>query len=592
MSESLLSNHDDKIRHVLIRIYTKQLLPLKLGNVLVALLLMYVLWTHADRWLLVGWFALQLFFMAIELYVAYAFKRHTLKFSHTTWVVILSVPGVLVGMGWGAIAPLFMDVSDPLNVTIITILLLGILSGSLYSLSLLPPLFHLFAAMILLQYVFTLYPAPDLMAIVASALTLALFSAWLSYQMFRITYDLLLSRYKIKAYARELKQAKHAAEQASTAKTRFLASACHDIRQPLQAMALYADILTAGIKKPGNIKSLDRLKQSHASMSRIMESLLDISKLDADIIEPDIGVVALQPMINRLVNSFHPMAVKKGICLRSRVAELHVGSDPVLLERIVVNLISNALRYTHAGGMLVACRRRDHVIMLEVWDTGKGIPVAQMENVFLEFYQLDNPERDQHKGLGLGLAIVQRLTQLLPNHSIEICSREGQGSRFRLTLPVAESEMVIERVEHNLEQMDQVDGMQVLVIEDNLAVRQAMVDMMQTWECRVNSVGSIAQAVAQLEDGWLPDAVVADYRLPDGETGVQAIQAIREQLQQHIPALIVSGESLPETLHDIQSAEDIFLLHKPVLPARLKMFLRRCNGNRLVWNAASPDKQP
>ena len=270
-----------------------------------------------------------------------------------------------------------------------------------------------------------------------------------------------------------------------------------------------------------------------------MESLLDISKLDADIIEPDIGVVALQPMINRLVNSFHPMAVKKGICIRSRVAELHVGSDPVLLERIVVNLISNALRYT------------------------------------LEFYQLDNPERDQHKGLGLGLAIVQRLTQLLPNHSIEICSREGQGSRFRLTLPVAESEMVIERVEHNLEQMDQVDGMQVLVIEDDLAVRQAMVDLMQTWECRVNSVGSIAQAVAQLEDGWLPDAVVADYRLPDGETGVQAIQVIRKQLQQHIPALIVSGESLPETLHDIQSAEDIFLLHKPVLPAKLKMFLRR-----------------
>jgi len=589
MSEIKSSHLDGKVRHLLLRIYIKQLLPLKLANGLVALLLVYNLWDQANRWLLIGWLALLLLFVAIELYVASRFKRHALAFSTKAWGVMLSVPVVLVGIVWGAALPLFLVLTDPLNFCLITIFLLGMLSGSLYTLSLLPPLFHLYAGMIILPYVFSIYLDPRLWTLVGASLTLAIFYAWLSHHLYRITYDLLLSRYQIKADAHDLKESKRiaerarcAAEQASVAKTRFLASASHDIRQPLQAMALYVEALACRISRQDNIRNLDGLRKSHASMSRIMGALLDISKLDADIIHADIGAVDLQLLISQLVVSFSPLAEKKGLVIRSRVAELYVCSDSVLLERIMLNLMSNALNYTSAGGMLVSCRRKDEMIVLDVWDTGKGMPAAQLENVFLEFYQLDNPERDQQKGMGLGLAIVQRLTRLLPDHSIEVCSREGVGSRFRLTLPEAAPEMVRQHRNHSVapvEQDDHLHGMQVLVIEDDPAVRQSMESLLQTWGCRVNNAGTISEAVAQMKNGWVPDAVIADYRLPAAETGVQAIQRIRERLQAHIPALVVTGESVPEILRDIQTADDMFLLHKPVLPARLKMFLRRCKIN-------------
>ncbi len=581
MQAALFSTLDDRVGRILIRLYIKQVIYLKLVNILMVLSLVYVIWGRSPEYLLLGWLALQLLLMLVELVVIYLFKRRARKFSSAVWRLMLSVPAVFVGIAWGAAAPLFLDASDPVNMISVSMLLLGVLSGSLYTFSLLPPLYYLFAGMILLQYLSVTVFQPGLEAVSVGALGLALLSAGLSYQLYRITYELLFSRYKNKAYAHELKHAKRIAEQASMAKTRFLASASHDIRQPLQAMALYAEALACRINRPDNIKNLEGLRQSHASMSRIMNSLLDISKLDADIIEPDIGAVALQPLMEHLLGGFHSMAKKKGLTMRCRVADdICVRSDAALLERIVSNLLGNALRYTDSGGILAACRRRGQAVALEIWDTGRGIPAGQVGNVFLEFYQLENPERDRHKGLGLGLSIVKRLTQLLPGHSIDLCSIAGRGSRFRLTMPVASSNVVKpDRLRERPQMVDQLLGMKVLVIEDDASVRNAMVALMQSWECRVCSAGDVAGAIECMEGGWVPGAIVADYRLPGGKTGIQAIQAIRSHLQQYVPALIVTGESLPETLQDIQSQEDVLLLHKPVQAARLKMFLRRYGRN-------------
>jgi len=269
------------------------------------------------------------------------------------------------------------------------------------------------------------------------------------------------------------------------------------------------------------------------------------------------------------------MAQQKELHIRMRVADVYVQSDVMLMKRILRNLISNAVRYTDAGEILVACRRRGGVVVVDVWDTGKGIPANEMEKIFIEFHQLDNPERDQQKGLGLGLAIVQRLTKLLPGHSIELCSRVGQGSRFRLSMPLEEPNPSSTSVEGSMESMNYFHTMQILVIEDNLAVRQAMVSLLQSWACQVMSTSTAAEAIALVEQGYIPQTIIADYRLPDQETGLQAIMKIRETLQQRIPALIVTGESLPETLQDIQRA-DVLLMHKPIAPAKLKLFLRHC----------------
>jgi len=567
---------EQHVSYALIHIYLKQILPLKLANLLVVGLMVWVLWDDADKMLLLLWCVPHGLTVIIEVFIQRSFNVRSTSIRRKTWMRFFALATLISGLAWGAAVPLFMDVSNPSNVIIITILLLGMLSGCLYTLSILFPLFHIFSVAVLLCYAFSMYAEQGFMIIVIAALGLGIFFAWLSHQLLGITHDLLFSRYKIQAVSFQLGKAKELAEQASMAKTRFLATASHDIRQPLQAMALHAETLRSRLKDPENISSIQALKRSQKSMSEMMDALLDISKIDADIIQPTIDVVSMRMVITHLVNNARMMAQQKGLDIRMRVADVYVQSDVMLMKRILRNVISNAVRYTDTGEILVACRRRGGVVMVDVWDTGKGIPANQTEKVFMEFHQLDNPERDQQKGLGLGLAIVQRLTKLLPGHSIELCSRLGQGSRFRLSMPLEAHTASSTNIEGSMASMDHFHAMRVLVIEDDLAVRQAIVSLLQSWACQVMSTNTAAKAIALIEQGYVPQAMIADYRLPDQQTGLQAIMTIREISHQRIPALMLSGESLPESLQDMQGA-DVFLLHKPVAPAKLKLFLRRCS---------------
>jgi len=566
-----------QVQYQLIRIHMSHLIAVMAGNLWAALLVVISSWAIRDHSFLLLWFAIDVAAASIVLLAAHMFRKGETNHSSTVWLRVLMLCWLLFGLIWGVPASLFIDVSDAYSFVILSCLTIGVLTSPLYSLSILPPLYYIFLGAIITQYGLMLIRDHTYILLMLALLSILIFLVWLSNQIFRLVYDLHYVRIENAAYMDKLEQAKIDAEQANIAKTRFLASASHDLRQPLQAMALYAETLAHRLNDKKNIETMESLRISHGSMSRIMESLLDISKLDAGIVDVSISTVNLGILINHIIDEFQMMAERKGIVIRRRVNDLFVRSDIALVERIVSNLLSNAIRYTESGGVLVTCRYKNGQVLVDVWDTGTGIAEDQQDEIFFEFHQLGNPERDREKGLGLGLAIVRRLICLLDGHHIELCSRPGHGSRFRLVLPKEDAmSMTVDPQQTVLMPVEQLGDLRVLLIEDDVSVRQAMVAFIQEWGCDVVGVDSIFDAVSSVTQGWVPDAIIADYRLPDEQTGIQVIAAVREQIKQNIPALIVSGESLPETLQNIRQA-DVLMLHKPVVPAKLKLFLKQCS---------------
>jgi len=389
-----------------------------------------------------------------------------------------------------------------------------------------------------------------------------------------MNYNELLEK-EVVSRTKALRQAKDKANHASAEKTRFLASASHDLRQPMQAMSLYIEILSQRLKQSRNIEMIVALRDSHSSMGRIMDALLDISKLDAGVFEPNLKPIKLNMLIDDLIRNYSLVAEKKKIDLRARLTCCDVESDFTMLECILNNLISNAICYTeNHGKILVACRCRQGKVLVEVRDTGIGIPEEQMEKIFDEFYQLGNPERDRNKGLGLGLSIVSRMVHLLPGHEIDVRSRPGHGSCFRITLPKTESVEAISAPAGFALPNESFTGMRVLIVEDDATIRKSAAILMQEWGCEVMIAGNSDEALGIVKDGWMPDALIADYRLPGGVTGSQVIQKIRTLFEKQIPAMVMTGETQEEVLQEIVSPS-VFMLQKPVTPAKFKLFLRQ-----------------
>jgi CheY-like chemotaxis protein/anti-sigma regulatory factor (Ser/Thr protein kinase) len=251
---------------------------------------------------------------------------------------------------------------------------------------------------------------------------------------------------------------------------------------------------------------------------------------------------------------------------------LYVKTDPALLGRLIRNLLSNAVRYTDYGGVVLGCRRTDNEVRIEVWDTGKGIPADLHAEIFREFYQLDNPERDRRKGLGLGLAIVERLARLL-DYRVGLRSRIGKGSVFSITLPRARpEEYVADEGSPETAAFDLSHSL-VLVIDDEAAVQEGMAALLRKWKCDVLTAGSSAEMMTKLVAlQRLPDLIVSDYRLRGTENGIQVVEMLRSEFNVDIPALLVTGDTAPDRLRDAE-ASGLPILHKPLNPARLRTLI-------------------
>ena len=373
----------------------------------------------------------------------------------------------------------------------------------------------------------------------------------------------------------ELRAKKEEAETATRAKSRFLAAASHDLRQPIHALGMFVARLAQLPHDRETRHLIGNLEASVRAMQDLLDALLDISRLDADAVRVQLQPVPLAPLFEQLRGALMPVATDKGLRLRVRVSDLWVQSDPTLLHRILLNLVSNGLRYTGHGGVLVGCRhsRGGSHLWIEVWDTGVGIAPEHQQDIFREFYQIGNPERDRSKGLGLGLNIVDRTARLL-GHTLQLCSIPGHGTRFRLELPLAPAGDLQALLAAEPLQVDDVRGLRILVIEDDRQSAQALRGLLDSWGCVVAVVEGLQGALTIVAGGFVPDLVLSDFRLRAGESGMQTLYSLRTQLGRPLPACLMSGDTDPELIQACRDA-GLPLLHKPVRPAKLRTLIRR-----------------
>nr|MBA2721833.1 response regulator [Methylibium sp.] len=373
-------------------------------------------------------------------------------------------------------------------------------------------------------------------------------------------------------------QARGIAEAANRAKTQFFSAASHDLRQPLHAMGLFAEALRAKSRGDEEVTHLvNSINSSVDALEGLFSELLDITKIDTGGVDPRPEHFALRDVFQRLKLQYEPTAFEKGLALRFRGGDLPVFGDPVLVDRIVRNLLSNAIRYTEDGGILVSARRRGTQVQVQVWDTGLGIAPAEQSRIFEEFYQVHAHaplQANQSKGLGLGLAIVQRLARL-QDAPLALASVPGRGTVFTLTLPLGKPPRPQPLAPAarkpglglTLERRD------ILVVEDEPAVREGLVVLLKGWGATVHAFESV-EAVEAWARGEppAPDLAIVDYRLPNGRTGTEALKSLRTAFGSTLPAILVTGSTMSG--HEEEASRDDFhLLIKPVAPNKLRAMI-------------------
>ena len=377
---------------------------------------------------------------------------------------------------------------------------------------------------------------------------------------------------QIAAATSELREKKDEAERGNRAKTRFLAAASHDLRQPMHALGLFVAELGQKPHAPDTRRLVEQIAISAETMENLLDSLLDISRLDVGVLDRQIKPFPLQPLLERIDVDYRREAEMRGQRLRLRPTSQWVESDPLLLERILHNLISNALRYAPGGTILVGCRKRGKRVRIEVRDNGPGIAPDAQESIFQEFVQLDNPERNRAKGLGLGLAIVRRLTDLL-DHPLSLKSSPGRGALFAVELPAAAPGLITERA-HPIASQG-LNGLHVVLVDDDELARASTLGLLESWGCQVTAADDPSGILSALADATRPpDIILSDYQITGTSNGLQIIQQLRDHFGKPIPAVILSGDTSPATAATIHKA-DIPLLHKPVRPAKLRALLQR-----------------
>jgi signal transduction histidine kinase/CheY-like chemotaxis protein len=378
---------------------------------------------------------------------------------------------------------------------------------------------------------------------------------------------------------RKVEERTHQLELANHAKSRFLAAASHDLRQPLHALGLFVAQLRVRMSASERKRIIAQIDAAMAAMNELFNALLDISKLDAGALSPEITEFPVAQLLARMERTFGGAAREKGLSLVVVRSRAWVRSDFILLERVLLNLVSNAVRYTARGSILVGCRRRGRHLRIDVCDTGPGIPEDQRENIFGEFYRLGQGDRHRQSGLGLGLAIVERLCQLL-DHPIELASRLGRGSRFAVVVPAVPAPARPARPPAPVAVLPDLSRDKlVVVIDDDPLALNGMGGLLRSWGCRVVTADSEGAALDDLADGC-PDLIISDYHLSAGGSGIEAIARLRGTFRSQIPAFLVSGDINPERLREAR-ASGFHLAHKPVDPMTLRAML-----NQLLRKAA------
>ncbi|MEJ7670005.1 MAG: hybrid sensor histidine kinase/response regulator [Casimicrobiaceae bacterium] len=557
-----------------------------LSMVLGAGILVAVMWDQVSPLLVGGWIALILANQGWRGALARAWRRARPGMAATArWGRYWAIGSTLAGALWGTAAVVFFPASAP-HQALLIVCLFGVVLGGLNLTAVYKPSFYGFVLPALVPLIVRVaFEGDQVHAYTALVMTVVLgFVLAFGHQLNNVLTHSLAIRHEnvdligeLKGQSRAAHEARAAAEAANRAKTQLLAAASHDLRQPLHALGLYTAALVARAREPEWRPLVLSVERVVNALEAQFAQLLDLSRLEAGALNPSHSRVALAPLFARVAADFAPEATAKGIALRLPRTLLAVTSDAALLERVMRNLVANAVRYTKDGGVLIAARRRRDRVVIEVIDTGIGIAAENRERIFEEFYQVRGDDRGRSAGMGLGLAIVRRLAHLL-RHDISVLSVPGRGSRFRVVAPRASDTPRTVAAAKPRPRADHaarcahasLSGALVAVIDDDDGTIDAMDSLFATWGARVAG-GADAFAVLDLL-GKLqryPDLVIADLRLADGASGLDAIRTLHAELGFAVPGLIVSGDTAIATEGEVRAA-GFSLLPKPVVPALLE----------------------
>jgi len=545
------------------------------GSLLCAVMVTSFLWRSLPQSALLFWMGALVISTMLRLWLIHAFNcaDESVK-REPHWGPAFWIGTLCAGIIWGAWPLIFYDLYDAQFLMLISTIFAGMVAVSAASGGIYPPAFLSFSMPLIIPLsIAHLRSGNDSLVMTGGLLLMFLVVNHVLMMRSNRQYRALIrEQFKNADLMASLAREKRIAERAVIAKSRFLAAASHDLRQPLHALGMFITALRARERNPSQLGIIDDMGQSADALNGLFNSLLDMSRLDAEIIEFLPRHLSVHRLFDRMRAQFVQQASAKGIELEIAGEDRVIHTDAILFERVLRNLVSNAVQYTEQGTVRLSCEALDDgSVRVTLRDTGIGIPPAALEEVFSEYYQLNNPERDRSKGLGLGLAIVRRLCELM-DMPLWMGSEPGEGTVFTLTVPGGDPLLVGDEVPIDVPGMaDQT----VLVIDDEPQVLQGMRHLLETHGCTVliaESAREALQAIA-LADAE-PSLILSDFRLRGDENGLDAIAVLREALDRCVPAAIITGDTSPQRLREI-NASGIDVLHKPVAAADLYVLIDR-----------------
>jgi len=568
-----------RVRREQVTLLYRQLPTSIAGTLIGTSVLVVAIWPPASTTILLAWLSIVLAnqirrWLLYQRFAREGIQDHTIDRWERYWVLGSGFSGLL----WGVTPFLFMPTSDPSEQLVLTVLVFGVATGAIPLISAHVATAYAFTIPALLPFVlqnaFVNSKHSYLLMVIEATVMLGILSFGRNYS--RTITDSLRNRFENEALAEQLKhrnlELRNAHEKmktASRAKSQFFAAASHDLRQPLHALGLFASALDERVHDPGVARLVSSVKASVTALESLFNELLDLSKIDAGAIKANPEHFKVSQVLDRLRADFGAEAAEKGLRLSVRQCHAYVYSDPVLLERLLRNLLSNALRYTDQGGILLGCRRRGARMYFEIWDTGIGISPDQQARVFEEFYQVGNPERSSKRGLGLGLSIVKRLSDLL-GYKIELVSRPGRGTVFRFSVPVGTAIDTAGWARQPEPPVGDIAGRLMVVIDDDASILDGMKWLLSDWGAEVITSASGADVVEKVyAAGRMPDIIIADYRLAGGQVGSLVVDELRRELDPEIPAILLTGSTTPDCVEQA-NRYGCGLLLKPTEPSVLR----------------------
>lgn len=570
----------EKIRNEQTRLIYKQLPIVLIGSYVAAAALVAIIWDQVSQQALLLWAALFTCLALARAVLAWRYWKQSREPSSSAirWDLMFFLGAGLAGSLWGASAIVFFLPEQPEYILFTVVLFAGLISSCGASSGAYMPGFYYFAVPAAVPLsIRLLMDGRDIFVLLGFLMLFFLGICFIFVRTYHNNTQMLIRAQfenqglleQVRAEKKSAESSQRIAEQAMVEKNRFLAAASHDLRQPLHALGLFIGALRR--ETPASqIHLIDSIQDSVGALNHLFNSLLDVSRLDAGVINAVPKHSILDELIQRLHDQYGAQIRERQLAFEVNCKNLVVFTDAVLLERVLRNLLVNAINYTDSGTISIDCEAVDDSIEIRVSDTGIGIPKSETEAIFSEYYQLNNPERDRNKGLGLGLAIVRRLCHLM-QIPISVKSTIGQGTVFCLKIANGDHGQIDEtRMPGD---NAKIDNLAVLVIDDEQSVLRGMGEILSGWGCQVVLSESAAAAVSEIARlDFVPDIIFSDYRLRENKTGVEAVDSIYEELNLSVPAVIITGDTSPELLKEAVS-RGFHLLHKPVMPSAINQAL-------------------